>query len=91
MFDYNDCAMIKEVIMGKEKKEFMDTVKKIADEKGIEINDEMLDNIQGGYYSNWDQLDRKTQMRLQQESATAFSMGEYCEIFNTESSVPYTG
>ena len=77
--------------MGKEKKEFMDTVKKIADEKGIEINDEMLDNIQGGYYSNWNQLDRKTQMRLQQESMTNAALGEYCEVFNLESSVPYNG
>lgn len=77
--------------MDKDKKEFMDKVKKIADEKGIELNEELLDNIQGGYYTNWDQLDRKTQIRLQQESTTEFSLGEYCEIFNTETGVPYNG
>ena len=77
--------------MANRKEEFMDSVKKIADEKGVELTEEMLDNIQGGYYSNWSELDLKTQMRLQQESMTNAALGEYCEVFNLESSVPYNG
>lgn len=74
-----------------DQKEFLDELKKVEGKKRLELTDEMMDQVAGGFYSNWGDLDKKTQMRLQQESMTAMALGEYCEIFNTESSVEYQG
>lgn len=75
--------------MGKE--EVISDLMKIAKEKRVEISDEMLDQVAGGYYSNWADLDRETQLKLQQESILNMARGNYCEIFNTESATEYHG
>ena len=71
--------------------DFLNELKKTEGEERLELTDEMMDQVAGGYYSNWGDLDKRTQMRLQQESMTSMALGEYCEIFNTESSVEYHG
>ena len=69
----------------------MEQMKKTASEKNVALSDDMLDQIAGGYYTNWGDLDQRTQMRLQQESMTAMALGEYCEIFNPEAGPEYHG
>lgn len=74
-----------------DQKEFLDTLKKADKSKRSELAEELLDQVAGGYYTNWKDLDKKTRMRLQQDSLTASALGEYCEVFNTKSGVEYHG
>ena len=74
-----------------QKEQFVKDLKELAAQKRVSLSDEMLDNVNGGYYTNWNELDRKTQRRLQQESVTALQNYEYCEIFNNDSGVEYKG
>ena len=68
-----------------------ENLKKLAETKGFQLDDDSLDSVAGGMYSNWGELSRETRLRLQQESDTAVVAGEYCEIYNADQFVEYTG
>lgn len=72
-----------------DQKAFLDELRKVKGKERVELAEELLDQVAGGYYTNWGELDRRTQMRLQQESLTSAALGEYCEVFNTDSGVKY--
>lgn len=74
-----------------DQKDFLNELKKVEGKKRLEVSEELLDQVAGGYYTNWGDLDKRTQMRLQQDSMTSMALDEYCEIFNTDSGVEYHG
>lgn len=58
----------------------IEEIKKIADEKGIELTDEMLEKVAGGFFSEeeWNKLTKAQQDAYIEESMINWTIGQPC-------------
>ncbi|MBR1531631.1 MAG: hypothetical protein IJ872_02850 [Eubacterium sp.] len=60
----------------------LEELKKLAEEKGIELTDDMLEDIAGGRYSleEWDAMSDDERIAAQMRSIMARAQGQPCEL-----------
>lgn len=62
----------------------MDEFMKVAAQEGVELNDDMLNAVDGGYYTRdeWAAMTAEEQQMAQLESIMAMKQRNYCKLFD---------